>query len=123
MQEERSYVKAIKAMLNFKFRFRHKFMIFGSILVVLGLILSDPDSPFIQDIAFGAGAVATVLILLKTVIHVTMAHLSRKALFDYIDFEEVAKICMQSPIGAGLLAISIGLFFLGISIIIFGVVS
>lgn len=89
-------------------RFRHKFITLGSLLVVLALLLTDPSQ-----------GVSTGLLLLGVVtplVAVLFAHLGRKALFDYLDLETLANRAKDSSQGAGLV-------FLGVCIVIFGLLS
>lgn len=89
-------------------RFRHLFMIGGTTLVMLYLFFTDPNGgnltiPFLAKLA-------------TPVIAVWFAHLARKALFDYIDLSQLYYKAKQSTVGAGLL-------FLGICIVIFGLLG
>lgn len=89
-------------------RFRHKFITGGSALTVAALLLTDPSQ-----------GVSTALLLLGIVVGlvaVLFAHLSRKALFDYLDMEELANNAKPHPIGSGLL-------FLGVCIVIYGLLG
>lgn len=104
-------------------RFRHKYMVFGSLLVLAIWLLSDPDLGLIENLGFGSGLIATIIILTKAVLYVTLFHMTRKALFDYLDFEEIANKAMQTSEGAGKLAMAIGMFGIAISILILAAVS
>ncbi len=89
-------------------RFRHWFMIGGSLVVVIYLYISDPNNgdltlPFLAKLA-------------TPVIAVWFAHLARKALLDYIDMYSVYKKAKETATGAGLV-------FLGICIVIFGLLG
>lgn len=89
-------------------RFRNLFLIGGSLIVVLYLILSDPNGgnltlPFLAKLA-------------TPIIAVWFAHLARKALFDYIDMAKLYQLSKETPVGA---AIS----FLGICVVIFGLLG
>ncbi len=94
----------IKRML----RFRHIFMIGGTFIVMLYLFLSDPNGgnltiPFFAKLA-------------TPIIAVWFAHLARKALFDYLDMSAVLRKAKETATGAGLV-------FLGICIVIFGLLG
>lgn len=89
-------------------RFRHLFMVGGTAIVMLYLFLSDPNGgnltiPFIAKLA-------------TPVIAVWFAHLGRKALLDYIDMATVYKKAKETATGAGLV-------FLGMCIIIYGLLG
>ena len=89
-------------------RFRHLFMIGGTLLVMAYLFYTDPNGgnltvPFIAKLA-------------TPVIAVWFAHLARKALFDYTDMSALYYKAKQSTVGAGLL-------FLGVCLVIFGLLG
>jgi hypothetical protein len=105
-----------------RLRFRHAYMTLGSFLVILLWLLTDPDNNIVQHLPFGASTVATLLILLKSVLYVTVLHLSRKALMDYLDLKTVFDRAMQSSEGAGRVFMGVGLVFVAISIVIYSAV-
>ena len=89
-------------------RFRHIYMIGGTLIVLIYLFLSDPNGgnltiPFIAKLA-------------TPIIAVWFAHLGRKAFFDYIDAYALYRKAKETATGAGLA-------FLGICIVIFGLLS
>ena len=90
------------------FRFRNLFMIGGSLIIMIYLYISDPNGgdltlPFLAKLA-------------TPVIAVFFAHWARKALFDYLDMGELLERARSSATGAGLA-------FLGICIVIFGLLG
>lgn len=100
-------------------RFRHKYMILGSILVTLLWVITDPSIGIITALPFGASTIATILVLLKVVLYVGMLHISRLALFDYINMSDVFRKAVTNAQGAGLAAIAISIAMLAISITMF----
>jgi hypothetical protein len=100
-------------------RFRHVYMGVGSILVILLLLLSDPDAKIIHNLPIGGGTLATLVILLKTVLYAAVFHLTRKGLMDYLDLEEFFNLAKASPTGAGLAVVGAGLFGIAIAIVIY----
>lgn len=99
-------------------RFRSVFLGIGSLLVVLVLLLSDPDNGMVANLPFGAGTLSTLIILVTSVLYVGVLHLARKALTDYIDLEKVFNKAMMTPEGAGYVFIGIGLMMIAIAITI-----
>lgn len=99
-------------------RFRHKYMLVFSILTIVAMFLTDPDSGLVQNLPFGAGGIATLLILLKSVLYVTMLHLSRRALFDYLDLEEYFLKAKETPEGAGKALQGVAIAMVAIAIVI-----
>lgn len=89
-------------------RFRNVFMIGGTIIVMLYLFISDPNGgnmtiPFLAKLA-------------TPIVAVWFAHLARRALFDYADMELLLKKARETATGAGL-------SFLGLCVIIYGLLS
>lgn len=90
------------------FRLRKMVLWGGSLLVVLYLVVSDPNDgqltiPFLAKLA-------------TPIIAVWFAHIARKALFDYLDMALLAKKARETATGSGLV-------FLGICIVIFGLLG
>ena len=94
-------------MKNF-FRFRNMFMVLGSLIVLAYLFVTDPNDGFSPIIFVGT--------LATPVIAVFFSHLARKALFDYIDMGTLYRKARETATGAGLT-------FLGICIVIFGLLG
>ena len=94
--------------MNQHLRFRNIFMIGGTLIVLLYLFISDPNGgnmtlPFMAKLA-------------TPIVAVWFAHLARRALFDYADMELLLKKARETATGAGL-------SFLGLCVIIYGLLS
>lgn len=90
------------------FRFRNIFTVGGTIIIVLYLYYSDPNGgdltiPFLAKLA-------------TPIVAVFFAHWARKALFDYLNMGELYKKAQTTATGAGLT-------FLGVCIVIFGLLG
>jgi hypothetical protein len=90
------------------FRFRNVFTVGGTLLIMVYLFLSDPNGgnltiPFLAKLA-------------TPVIAVFFAHWARKALFDYLDMGVLYRKAKETATGAGLA-------FIGLCIVIFGLLS
>ena len=88
------------------FRRRNLVLIGGSLLVISLLFLTDPDN--------GSLTLAYLQQLSTPVIAVWFAFLARKALFDYLDVEDVFKKAMETATGAGYVFLGICLVFFGL---------
>lgn len=106
-----------------KIRFRHVYMTLFSILILMALFLSDPDVGLIQDLGFGAGFVATILMMLKAILYVAILHISRRALIDYIDLEVYFKRAVEHPNGAGMALIAVALMMIAVATLIVAAVQ
>lgn len=100
-------------------RFRHIYMGLGSVLVILLSLMTDPDTGLIKELPFGAGTVATIVILLRAILYVALLHVSRKALTDYFDLEEYCNKAKQTAEGAGNAVIGIGIYTVAMALVIF----
>ena len=100
-----------------KIPFRRIYMFFGSILALASFFATKPDSAFFQ-LEYGASTVVMLASLLKATLFVTFMHISRKALFDYIDMGALYRKCLESPVGAGLFAIGVALSLVAITLCI-----
>lgn len=89
-------------------RFRHLFMIGGSLLVLAVLFATDPDR--------GLTTGMLVLSLVTPVLAVAFAHWARKGFFDYkeADARTLFAKAGEHPIGAGLALIAIAIVIYGL---------
>lgn len=103
-------------------RFRNWYVIFGTLLVLMLWLLTDPDLGIIQNLGFGAGTIAMLLFLLLGVVSSVMLYITRKAMFDYpvADFKVLGEQATRTPEGAGLYAIAIAIMTLAFSVVIVG---
>lgn len=104
---------------KFHLRFRHSFMSIGSILVIFLWMITDPDDNIITHLPFGASTIATLVILLKSILYISLLHLSRKALMDYLDLKTVMDKAMQTSEGAGRVFMGVAIVFVAIAITIY----
>lgn len=104
-------------------RFRHAFLGLGSVLTILVLFLSDPDAGFIRNLPFGAGTLSVLLILVTSILYIGLLHIARRGLLDYIDLEVYFKKALQTPEGAGMALIGVGLIMISISLVIMAAVK
>lgn len=102
-----------------KLRFRHVYMGIGSILVILLWLLSDPDSGYISQLPFGAGTLATFIILTKVVVYMAFFQLSGNAFFDFLDIDEHFKKALETSEGAGRAIIGYGIILLAIASVLY----
>ena len=103
-----------------RFSFRFVYMIvFGMLLTVATLLTSDN----IIKLPFGAGVTTDMLYTLRTIVYIALLHMSRRALVDYIDLDEVFKKAIETPEGAGKVFIGVGLMMISVAICIFAAVK
>ena len=101
-----------------KMRFRYVYMVLFTLLAFSLMFLTDPDNGIIQNLAYGAGFVATIVLLTKVVVYVSMLHISRKARFDYVDLQKYFTKTVESPLSASIALIAAAIFTLCITLII-----
>lgn len=102
-----------------KMRFRYVYMAIFSILFLISAFVGDPDNGLIQDLPMGAGFVASVLVTLRVVIYVTLLHLSRRALLDYIDLEVYFNKAKETPQAAALALLAVSVMMICVTLLIF----
>lgn len=89
-------------------RFRNIFTLGGTLVILAYLLISDPSDGNLTLTFFAK--------LATPVIAVFFAHWARKALFDYLDMGQLYRKAKETATGAGLT-------FLGLCIVIFGLLS
>lgn len=93
-------------------RYRHVYMGILTTLTFFALFFTSPDAGFIQELPFGGGFVAMIVLLLKATLYIALLHVSRKGLFDYMDLGKYAEKALETPLSASiaLLAIILAMF-------------
>ena len=81
-------------------RFRNVYMGIFSILILMALFVTSPDNDLIQQLPYGAGFIATIMVMLMSVLYIAIMHFSRKGLFDYINLAQCYLKAMETPEGA-----------------------
>lgn len=104
-------------------RFRNVFMLIGGLLVITIMFLTDPDGGLLSKVYFGSSTISTLIIALMAILYISLLHIGRKGLLDYINLEEIYKKCMLTPESAGLFAIAVGLIHVAIAICIYAAVK
>lgn len=103
-------------------RFRDLYVIFGSILTVILLVLSDPDLGLVQNLGIGAGTINTLVFLFKGILGCALLYITRKAMQDYpeADFQNLGSRARATPEGAGLYAVANAIMTLAYAVVIIG---
>lgn len=100
-------------------RKRDRYTVWLTILTLAIMLVVDPDSHLIQDLPFGAQAIATFVTMLRPIIAITLLHITRKMMFDYIDLGDIYTMIMtaRDTKAAALFVIGVGLFVVGYAVI------
>lgn len=103
-------------------RFRNWYIVLGSVLTVILLIITDPDAKLVESLSIGAGTVNTLVFLFKGILGSSLLFITRKAMFDYSegDFGNLGRLSQKTPEGAGLYAIAIAIMTLAFAVVIVG---
>ena len=101
-----------------KNRFRNVYMIYFGVIVLLLMLLSDPDNGFIQKLPFGASLVATLVLMARAVLYAALFHVTRRGLFDYINFREFLVRALNGNVGAGVGALAIAVAMIPVAMLI-----
>ena len=99
-------------------RFRNVYLVLGGLAVLGVLLAADPDGGLVEKLPWGGTTLATLLVLVTSILYVGILHLSRKAELDYTDLKELFDKAKESPVGAGLAVIGVGIFSVAIAIVI-----
>lgn len=102
------------------FRPRAVYVFYVTLLALALLFISDPDNQIIQNMPFGAGFTATIILQMKAAISITLLHYTRKAMFDYIDLEDIYNLVFEQKdaVGAALFAVAVAIFVLSFAVLI-----
>lgn len=100
-------------------RFRKVYVGLGGLFVILISLLTEPKTGIVRELPFGAGTVATIVILLKGILYAGLLHVTRKGLMDYFDFEKAFKKAMETSEGAGRAAIAAAIYAVAMAVVIY----
>lgn len=100
-------------------RFRFVYIGLGIFFTLVLSLLTDPDTGFITSLPFGAGTIASIVILLKSVLYTGFLHITRKGLMDYFDLEVFFKKAFETSEGAGSAIIGFGIYTMAMALVIF----
>lgn len=103
-----------------KFSFRFVYMIIFALLLTAATLLTEER---VVKLPFGAGMTTDMLYTLRAIVYVGLLHVSRRAVVDYIDLEEVFNKAMETSEGAGKVFMGVGLMMIAIAICIFTAVK
>ncbi len=106
-----------------KLRFRYVYMLFGSLLILGALFVTSPDQEILTNLSYGAGFIATIVLMLRAVLYVAILHYSRKALFDYINIEELYDKAKLEPTAAAIAMLSVSVSLIAVSMLIVAAVG
>lgn len=89
-------------------RFRTIYMLGGTALLLLALLATDPDAPFMASLPIGGPLLAWLLAAARGVLIVALAHLAWRALHDYpeADGQDLYASVLQGNTAAGLALLS-----------------
>lgn len=96
-------------------RFRYIFMFIGLTLALFLTLSIDPDSGIITGLPIGATTLRALVAVFSIIFYVAILHISRKGLLDYINMEELFNKAKESPQGAGLAIVGVGVIMISIS--------
>lgn len=99
-------------------RKRHTFLYIGSAFVFILYVLIEPDSHFVQGLPFGANTIVLMATLLKAIWYISLLHLARKSIFDYLDLYTLIGKAEKTPEGAGYAIIGVAVFMLAVALVI-----
>lgn len=107
------------------FKFIKTRFVYMATIVVLGLFLLGATSPNmgLLQLSYGADAVYRVSQIFIGLLGIAILHLGRKALQDYLDLSEAVKKALETPLGAGLVCVSVSITMVAIALIFGSIVA
>jgi len=106
-----------------RLRFRYVYMLVGSLLTLGALFIVSPDQGFLSELSYGASFIATLVLMLRSVLYVAILHYSRKALFDYIDLEELYLKAKEDPKASAIAMLAVTVALIPIALLIVAAVG
>lgn len=106
-----------------RLRFSRLFIGLGSLIVIIAMFLTDPDSGLIQGLPFGGNTVTYLLFVASSIVGIGILYLSVRACFDYVDPEELYKKIKTEPLAASLFVVARSIYAVGIAIVIYAFVK
>lgn len=98
-------------------RFRNISIILGCLASIFLILVSDPTI----NLGFGVTYGAQLVLAIKTIVTLSLAalviHLGRKTLFDYLDVSIYLEKAKETPQGAGLAMIGVGLVLIAFAVV------
>lgn len=103
-------------------RFRDAYVVLGSVLTVLLLVLTDPDLGLVQNLGIGAGTINSLVFLFKGILGCSLLYITRKAMQDYpeADFQSLGAKANTTAEGAANYAIATAIMTLAYAVVIVG---
>lgn len=102
---------------------RNWFAIIGTLIMVSLWILTDPDAGIMHKLPFGAKIFDIFAVMSKGIIYILMLHYSRTFIFEYLSLRRVIAKAVETPEGAGMVAISAAIFTLAFAIAVHAAVA
>lgn len=101
-------------------RARSLYVVLGSFLVIGFWLLTDPDLHMVQNLPFGAGAVAMILYSLKGIVLASLLHITRKTLLDYPEsnFQNLGSQAQREPVAAAIYAVATAIMTLAFAVVL-----
>lgn len=103
-------------------RFRHTFSVFGIIIALAVLFLTDPSVGIIKT-EYGASVLSKLSSIVAMVFAVPILYWGRKALYDYLDISKFFERAYESPTGAGLALIAVSVSVLALALLTMGLIA
>lgn len=96
-------------------------MVIGTLIALAVVFGTDPDAGIIQ-LTFGADVMRKLSAVPASIFGVGVLWISTKALYDYLNPEQLTKKASETPEGAGLALIGLGLGRIAIAIVVVGLI-
>jgi hypothetical protein len=99
---------------------RNAYMIYGTIVVSMLMLLADPDLNFISYLPFGAEQLVLLTIIGKSILYAILLHVTRKGFLDYdsADLGKLFETAKETPLSAAISIVGIGVIMIAFALVI-----
>jgi hypothetical protein len=99
---------------------RNAYMVYGTIVVSMLMLLADPDLNFISYLPFGAEQLVLLTIIGKSILYAILLHMTRKGFLDYdsADLSKLFDTAKETPLSSSIAIVGVGIIMIAFAIVI-----
>jgi hypothetical protein len=99
---------------------RNAYMVYGTIVVSMLMLLADPDLNFISYLPFGAEQLVLLTIIGKSILYAILLHVTRKGFLDYdsADLGKLFETAKETPQSSAIAIVGIGIIMVAFALVI-----
>jgi hypothetical protein len=99
---------------------RNAYMVYGTIVVSMLMLLADPDLNIISYLPFGAEQLVLLTIIGKSILYAILLHITRKGFLDYdsADLGKLFETAKETSQGSAIAIVGMGLIMIAFALVI-----